>query len=118
MIFPVKKVREELVKEFAASAMTIDNFAETHSIKPDVLKSWVDEMMHAVPSTEAKGESDVFSTNDFVELDIPKVSKQSITLSRDRKDIITVRAAGIEIDVPIETCETNLFKILQTAASI
>ena len=45
------------------------------------------------------GESDVFSTNDFVELDIPKVSKQSIILSRNRKDIITVRAAEIEIDV-------------------
>lgn len=116
MIFPVKRVREELVKEFAASAMTIDNFAETHSIKPDVLKSWVDEVTH--PVAAAKGEFDVFSTNDFVELDIPKVSKQNISLSRNRKDLITIRAAGIEIDVPIETCETNLFKILQTAANI
>ena len=29
-----------------------------------------------------------------------------------------VRAGGIEIDVPITTEETTLFKILQTAASI
>lgn len=116
MMFPVKRVKDELVKEFAASNMKIEDFAEIHSIKPDALKSWIDEMMH--PSVPAKGDFDVFSTNDFVELDIPKVSKQSISISRNRNDFITIRAAGIEIDVPIETCETNLFKILQTAASI
>lgn len=116
MIFPVKRVKEELVKEFAASTMRIDDFAEAHSITPEALKSWIDEVMHPAPA--AKGDFNVFSTTDFVELDIPKVSKQGITLSKNRKDLITVRAAGIEIDVPIETCETNLFKILQTAASI
>lgn len=69
--------------------------------------------MHPAPA-----KNEVFSTTDFVELDIPKVSKQGISLSKDRKDLITVRAGGIEIDIPIETCETNLFKILQAAASI
>ena len=69
--------------------------------------------MHPTPS---KGE--IFSTTDFVEVDIPKVSKQNITISKNRKEFITVRTGGIEIDVPIETCETNLSKILQTAASI
>ena len=64
------------------------------------------------------GISAFFSTTDFVEVDIPKVSKQSITISKNRKEFITVRTGGIEIDVPIETCETNLFKILQTAPSI
>lgn len=44
---------------------------------------------------------------------------QNIKLqSVDRKELITVRAGGIEIDVPITTEETTLFKILQTAASI
>lgn len=116
MIFPVKRLKEELVNEFAASTMKIEDFAEAHSITPEDLKSWINEIMHPTPT--AKGELDVFSTNDFVELDIPKVSKQGITLSKNRKDLITIRATGIEIDVPIETCETNLFKILQTAASI
>ena len=69
--------------------------------------------MHPAPA-----KNEVFSTTDFVELDIPKVSKQGTSLSKDQKDLITVRAGGIEIDIPIETCETNLFKILQAAASI
>ena len=106
-------VKEELINEFAVSNMDIETFSEMHNIQPDALKSWIDEVMHPTPS---KGE--IFSTTDFVELDIPKVAKQGITLSKNRKDLITVRAGGIEIDVPIETCETNLFKILQTAASI
>lgn len=118
MMFPVKRVKDELVKEFAVSNMTIDTFAEMHSIKPEALRSWINEITHPAPGNNVDGEFDIFSTNDFVELDIPAVSKQSITLSRNRKDLITIRAAGIEIDVPIETCETNLFKILQTAASI
>ena len=113
MIFPVKRVKEELINEFAVSNMTIDEFSKIHSIQPDALKSWMDEVLHPAPA-----KNEVFSTTDFVELDIPKVSKQGISLSKDRKDLITVRAGGIEIDIPIETCETNLFKILQTAASI
>ena len=113
MIFPVKRVKEELINEFAVSNMDIETFSRMHSIQPDALKSWMDEAMHPAPA-----KNEVFSTTDFVELDIPKASKQGITLSKNRKDLITVRAGGIEIDIPIETCETNLFKILQTAASI
>ena len=113
MIFPVKRVKEELINEFAVSNMDIETFSQMHSIQPDALKSWIDEVMNPAPA-----KNEVFSTTDFVELDIPKVSKQGITLSKNRKDLITVRAGGIEIDIPIETCETNLFKILQTAASI
>ena len=113
MIFPVRRVKEELINEFAVSNMDIESFCEMHNIQPDALKSRIDEKMHPTPS---KGE--IFSTTDFVEVDIPKVSKQSITISKNRKEFITLRTGGIEIDVPIETCETNLFKILQTAASI
>lgn len=113
MIFPVKRVKEELINAFAVSNMDIETFSQMHSIQPDALKSWIDEVVHPSPAKD-----EVFSTTDFVELDIPKVSKQGISLSKDRKDLITVRAGGIEIDIPIETCETNLYKILQTAASI
>ena len=114
MIFPVKRVKEELIKEFSVSKLDIKTFSEMHSIDPDALRSWIEEAMH--PPTPSKDK--VFSSTDFVELDIPKVSKQSINLSKNRSNLITVRAGGIEIDIPIETCETNLFKILQTAASI
>ena len=106
MIFPVRRVKEELINEFAVSNMDIESFCEMHNIQPDALKSWIDEVMHPTPAKN----NEVFSTTDFVELDIPKVAKQGITLSKNRKDLITVRAGGIEIDVPIETCETNLFK--------
>ena len=114
MIFPVRRVKEELINEFAVSNMDIESFCEMHNIRPDALKSRIDEKMHPTPAKN----NEVFSPTDFVELDIPKVSKQSITISKNRKEFITVRTGGIEIDVPIETCETNLFKILQTAASI
>ena len=113
MIFPVKRVKEELIKEFSVSKLDIKTFSEMHSIDPDALRSWIKEAMYPTPSKD-----EVFSSTDFVELDIPKVSKQSINLSKNRSNLITVRAGGIEIDIPIETCETNLFKILQTAASI
>jgi hypothetical protein len=113
MIFPVKRVKEELVKEFSVSKLDITTFSEMHNIDPEALRSWIKEAMYPTPSKD-----EVFSSTDFVELDIPKVSKQSINLSKNRNKLITVRAGGIEIDIPIETCETNLFKILQTAASI
>ena len=113
MIFPVKRVKEELVKEFSVSKLDITTFSEMHNIDPEALRSWIKEAMYPTPSKD-----EVFSSTDFVELDIPKVSKQSIKLSKNRNNLITVRAGGIEIDIPIETCETNLFKILQTAASI
>ena len=113
MIFPVKRVKEELVKEFSVSKLDITTFSEMHNIAPEALRSWIKEAMYPTPSKD-----EVFSSTDFVELDIPKVSKQSINLSKNRNNLITARAGGIEIDIPIETCETNLFKILQTAASI
>ena len=113
MIFPVKRVKEELVKEFSVSKLDITTFSEMHNIDPEALRSWIKEAMSPTPSKD-----EVFSSTDFVELDIPKVSKQSINLSKNQNNLITVRAGGIEIDIPIETCETNLFKILQTAASI
>jgi hypothetical protein len=53
-----------------------------------------------------------------VELDIPHASAHRISVGIDRKELITVRAGVIEIDIPITTEETTLFKILQTAASI
>ena len=113
MIFPVKRVKEELVKEFSVSKLDITTFSEMHNIDPEALRSWIKVAMYPTPSKD-----EVFSSTDFVELDIPKVSKQSINLSKNRNNLITVRTGGIEIDIPIETCETNLFKILQTAASI
>ena len=36
----------------------------------------------------------------FVELDIPGASKHRISVGIDRKELITVRAGGIEIDIP------------------
>ena len=62
--------------------------------------------------------TDVFQASEFVELDIPASSKHRISVGIDRKDLITVRAGGIEIDIPITTEETILFKIFHTAASI
>lgn len=38
-------------------------------------------------------------------------------VKRVKEELITVRAGGIEIDVPIITEETTLFKILKTADS-
>ncbi len=61
---------------------------------------------------------DIFQSSEFVELDIPSASKHRIAVGIDRKELITVRAGGIEIDIPITTEETALFKIFQTAASI
>ena len=57
-----------------------------------------------------------FQSSEFVELDIPHTSKHQITAGIDRKELITVRAGGIEIDIPITTEETTLFKIFQRLA--
>lgn len=95
MIFPVKRVKEELINEFAVSKMDINTFCEMHNIKVEA-----------------------FRASDFVEIDIPEANRHSISIGENRKELITVRAGGIEIDIPIETEETILFKILQTAASI
>lgn len=117
MIFPVKRVKEELINEFAVSNMTIENFSKVHSIQPEALKSWIQEKMYKSQHPESES-TDIFQASEFVELDIPHASKHQITVGIDRKELITVRAAGIEIDIPITTEETTLFKILQTAASI
>lgn len=116
MIFPVKRVKEELINEFAVSNMDIETFSQMHSIQPEALRSWINEKMHK-PKKES-GEFDIFSSSDFVELDIPHASAHQISVGIDRKELITVRAGGIEIDIPITTEETTLFKIFQTAASI
>lgn len=117
MIFPVKRVKEELINEFAVSNVTIENFSKMHSIQPEALKSWIQEKMYKSQHPESES-NDIFQTSEFVELDIPHASKHQITVGIDRKELITARAGGIEIDIPITTEETTLFKILQTAASI
>ena len=38
MIFPVRRVKEELINEFAVSNMDIESFCEMHNIQPDALK--------------------------------------------------------------------------------
>ena len=50
MIFPVKRVKEELIKEFSVSKLDIKTFSEMHSIDLDALRSWIEEAMH--PPTE------------------------------------------------------------------
>ncbi len=40
MIFPVKRVNEELINEFADSNMDIETFSKMHSIQPEALRSW------------------------------------------------------------------------------
>lgn len=117
MIFPVKRVKEELINEFAVSKMDIETFSQMHSIQPEALRSWIQEKMYRSQHPESES-PDIFQASEFVELDIPHASKHQITVGIDRKELITVRAGGIEIDVPITTEETTLFKIFQTAASI
>ena len=38
MIFPVKRVKEELINELAVSNMDIETFSEMYNIQPDALK--------------------------------------------------------------------------------
>lgn len=123
MIFPVKRVKEELINEFAVSKMDINTFCEMHNIKVEAFRSWVDEKIKRSKLEKEKQEEEgekkeVFRASDFVEIDIPEANRHSISIGENRKELITVRAGGIEIDIPIETEETILFKILQTAASI
>ncbi|MBR4599038.1 MAG: hypothetical protein IKO39_03200 [Treponema sp.] len=117
MIFPVKRVKEEFINEFAVSKMDIETFSQMHSIQPEALRSWIHEKMNRYKNGNS-GNYGVFQASEFVELDIPASSKHRISVGTDRKELITVRAGGIEIDVPITTEETTLFKIFQTAASI
>ena len=118
MIFPVKRVKEELINEFAVSKMNIDDFSKMHSIQPEALRSWIHEKMERAKLGLPENTAEVFQASEFVELDIPSASKHRIAVGIDRKELITVRAGGIEIDIPITTEETILFKIFQTAASI
>ncbi len=117
MVFPVKRVKEELINEFAVSKMDIETFSQMHSIQPEALRSWIHEKMNRAKNVESEN-YDIFQASEFVELDIPHASAHRISVGIDRKELITVRAGGIEIDIPITTEETTLFKILQTAASI
>ena len=117
MVFPVKRVKEELINEFAVSKMDIETFSQMHSIQPEELRSWIHEKMNRAKNGESEN-YDIFQAAEFVELDIPHASAHRISVGIDRKELITVRAGGIEIDIPITTEETTLFKILQTAASI
>ena len=96
MIFPVKRVKEELVKEFSVSKLDITTFSEMHNIDPEALRSWIKEAIYPTPSKD-----EVFSSTDFVELDIPKVSKQSINLSKNRNNLITSPAANTRKVFPI-----------------
>ena len=118
MIFPVKRVKEELINEFAVSNMDIETFSKMHSIQPEALRSWIREKMERAKLGLPENTAEVFQASEFVELDIPSASKHRIAVGIDRKELITVRAGGIEIDIPITTEETILFKIFQTAASI
>lgn len=43
MIFPIKRVKEELINEFAVSKMDIETFSQMHSIQPEALRSWIHE---------------------------------------------------------------------------
>lgn len=115
MIFPVKRVKKELINEFAVSKMNIDDFSKMHSIQPEALKSWIQEKMYRSQHSESES-NDIFQASELVELDIPHASKHQIKVGIDRKELITVRAGGIEIDIPITTGETTLFKILQRLA--
>ena len=117
MIFPVKRVKEELINAFAVSNMDIDSFSQMHNIQPEALRSWIHEKMERAKLGLPEN-TEVFQASEFVELDIPGASKHRIAVGIDRKELITVRAGGIEIDIPITTEETILFKIFQTAASI
>ena len=120
MIYPVKKIKEELINEFAVSKMNIDTFCKMHNIKTEALESWIREKMErAELPRKGEGESDeALHSSDFVELDIPKISKIPVNLSKNPFDYITVRAGGIEIDIPIVTDSKTLFTIFSTAASI
>ena len=40
MIFPVKRVKEALINEFAVSNMDIETFSEMHNTQSDALKSF------------------------------------------------------------------------------
>lgn len=40
MIFPVKRVKEEHINEFAVSNMDIETFSEMHNTQSDALKSF------------------------------------------------------------------------------
>ena len=117
MIFPVKRVKEELINEFAVSKMNIEDFSKMHSIQPEALRSWIQEKMNRAKNGESEN-FDIFQASEFVELDIPAAGRHAISIGQSRKELITVRAGGIEIDIPITTEETTLFKIFQTAASI
>lgn len=70
MIFPIKRVKEELINEFAVSKMDIETFSQMHSIQPEALRSWIHEKMNRAKNGESE-HYDIFQASEFVELDIP-----------------------------------------------
>ena len=95
MVFPVKRVKEELINEFAVSKMDIETFSQMHSIQPEALRSWIQEKMIRAKNGEAEN-CDIFQASEFVELDIPHASAHRISVGIDRKELITVRAGVIQ----------------------
>ena len=93
MIFPVKRVKKELINEFAVSKMNIDDFSKMQSIQPEALKSWIQEKMYRSQHSESES-NDIFQASELVELDISHASKHQIKVGIDRKELITVRAGG------------------------
>ena len=110
-----KGIRRKLSNKVYKANELISNIK--HSIQPEALRSWIHEKMNRAKNGESE-HYDIFQASEFVELDIPGASKHRISVGIDRKELITVRAGGIKIDIPITTEETALFKIFQTAASI
>ena len=64
MIFPVKRVKEELINEFAVSKMDIETFSQMHSIQPEALRSWIQEKMYRSQHPESES-PDIFQASEF-----------------------------------------------------
>lgn len=71
-------------------------FSQMHNIQPEALRSWIHEKMERAKLGLPEN-TEVFQASEFVELDIPGASKHRIAVGIDRKELITVRAGGIEI---------------------
>ena len=82
MVFPVKRVKEELINEFAVSKMGIETFSQMHSIQPEALRSWIREKMNRAKNGESE-DYDIFQASEFVELDIPHASAHRIQRHSD-----------------------------------
>lgn len=77
------------------------------TIQPEALRSWIHKKMNRAKNGKSEN-YDIFQASEF-----PHASAHRISVGINRKKLITVRAGGIEIDIPITTEETKLFKIFQ-----